>query len=65
MGIENHTQVFFLGDLNFRINDLSRIQVMQKIEQKKIDELLKEDDYTKSIKQFNFNQRQTAETKFH
>ena len=40
MGIENHQHAIVLGDLNFRINALSRQEVMEKIKQGKISELL-------------------------
>jgi hypothetical protein len=40
MAIENHNQVFLLGDLNFRINTMTRNQVMERIEKDRINELL-------------------------
>lgn len=54
MGVENHSQVIVLGDLNFRINAYNREEVLEKIKQKKIDELLEKDDLIKAFDKYNF-----------
>ena len=40
MAIENHNQVILLGDLNFRINTMTRQEVMSCIQKNDINKLL-------------------------
>ena len=55
MTVDNHQQVFLIGDLNFRINALTRQQVLEKIEANKCDELLKEDDLIVAFERYRKN----------
>lgn len=64
MGIENHEQVFFLGDLNFRINAFSREQVLQRIEAGAFDQLLAEDDLFLAFNRFEALRKLPAENRF-
>ena len=52
MAIENHKQVLFLGDLNFRINALSRDEVLTKVQTNKLKLLLEEDDLHLAFKNY-------------
>ena len=52
-----------MGDLNFRIDAYSREEVLQKIKQGKIEDLLEEDDLIKAFDKFSFTPRiSTSET---
>ena len=65
MGIEHHDQVIVMGDLNYRINDLSRQQVIELCNQNKISEIINEDDLTKARDAYNFSlHSQSFENKF-
>ena len=44
MTIEHHDQVILLGDLNFRINTMTRGEVMDRIEKNDINSLLDQDN---------------------
>jgi hypothetical protein len=52
-----------MGDLNFRIDAYSREEVLQKIKQGKIEDLLEEDDLIKAFDKFSFTpSSSTSET---
>jgi len=53
MAVENHQQAILLGDLNFRINSMTRAEVLQKIEKEKIGELLDQDDLVLAFDRYN------------
>lgn len=56
MSVERHEQVFLLGDLNFRVDGFSREQVLALIHEKKISDILQEDDLVKLFDKFNLKQ---------
>mmetsp|Transcript_16082 Transcript_16082/g.27153 ORF Transcript_16082/g.27153 Transcript_16082/m.27153 type:complete len:319 (-) Transcript_16082:43-999(-) len=49
MTIENHSQAIILGDLNFRIGDMERDEVLNKVRQERIQDLLDRDDLIKAF----------------
>ena len=61
MGIENHQHAIVLGDLNFRIDAFTRQEVLEKIKQRKITELLDQDDLILAFDKFNFTASKNAE----
>lgn len=63
MAVENHDQVILMGDLNFRINALTREQVLQHIYNDQCDLILKEDDLIISFQNFNQNRKQQLENR--
>lgn len=56
--------MFFIGDLNFRINAFSREEVMQRIKQNNHDTLLAEDDLYLAFKKFEAHKKIPMENKF-
>ena len=55
MGIETHDNVIVMGDLNYRINDLTRQQVIDLCDQNKILDIINEDDLIKARDAYNFS----------
>lgn len=53
MAIENHQQVILLGDLNFRINTMTRQEVMDRIRKGDINNLLDQDNLVVTFDQMS------------
>jgi len=51
--IEDHTMNFWLGDLNYRLNDLTIDQVKKMVKEKRFSQLLEHDQLTVERKQMN------------
>jgi hypothetical protein len=65
MTVDCHDQVILMGDLNFRINALTRDQVIEKISQNRSEDLLQEDDLILSFEKFNLmNRKLQMENKY-
>ena len=65
MAVENHQQVLLMGDLNFRINAYSRKEVIEKINDSKLDDLIKEDDLIVAFDKFNaVNRKQIMDNRY-
>ena len=52
MTVENHNHVFLMGDLNFRISNLSRAQILEQIRKNDMATLLDQDTLT--LARFNY-----------
>lgn len=63
MAIEHHDQVILLGDLNFRINTMTREEVMERIEKKDINSLLDQDNLVVTFDQMS-NTKKSLENKY-
>ena len=57
MTIVHHEHVLLMGDLNFRISGFTRAEVLQKINQHRLVELLDQD--TLSLARFNYRKDKT------
>ena len=65
MGVENHHQVILLGDLNFRINSMTRQEVLDKVLNGDMTQALDQDDLVLAFDQHAFTVNKSAESKFH
>jgi len=63
MAIENHNQVILLGDLNFRINTMTRQEVMSCIQKNDINKLLDQDNLVVTFDQMS-NSKKSLENKY-
>ena len=63
MTIEHHDQVILLGDLNFRINTMTRGEVMDRIEKNDINSLLDQDNLVVTFDQMS-NTKKSLENKY-